>query len=1143
MTDFVHLHVHTEYSLLDGASRIGELVARAKELSQPAIAITDHGNMFGVIDFYRAAKDAGIKPIIGLEAYVAGGSLECKDSGMREYSHLVLLAKNNTGYKNLMKLSSISFIDGFYYKPRIDYSTLKKYSEGLICSSACLMGDIPAMLLSGNIKEAYGLASELKDTFGDDFYIELQDHGIMEQKQVYPLLLELARKLDIKPIITNDVHYVRREDAAAQDVLMCVQMNKFVAEDGSLQFGSDNFYLKDGDEMAALCRDVPDAVTNTLEIAEKCNVEIEFGKLHMPVFDVPAGYTHEGYLESLVREGMKKRYADPSEHEERMLFELDTINKMGFTDYFLIVWDYVSFARRSGIPVGPGRGSAAGSLVAYSLYITNIDPIKYDLLFERFLNPERVSMPDIDMDFCYERRPEVKDYIVKKYGEDRVAQIITFGTLGAKQVIKDVARATRISITEADRISKAIPRELNMTIRLALERNPKLRAEYDSDPAVHEWLDMAMKLEGMPRHTSTHAAGVVISELPVTEYMPLQKNQKDQSITTQYAMGHMEPLGLLKMDLLGIRTLTVMHDAVEMIKKNRGVDIDIDSLDLDDQNVYGMISSGSTDGVFQLESEGMRSLMTQLRPHNIEEITTGISLFRPGPMAKIPDYIAGKNDPSTVKYEHPMLKELLSDTYGCMVYQEQVMQIVRAMAGYSLARSDLVRRAMAKKKAKVMEKEEQIFIYGGDGVPGAIKNGVPEATAKKIFSQMMDFAEYAFNKSHACGYAVIAYQTAYLKYYYEPEFMTATLNSFMSDSGGLTKYLRYLGKTDIKVLPPDINRSQKRFSVDKDGIRFGLYALKNVGEAIAGVISERGEHGDYADLEDFIDRNYARVNKSQIESLILSGCFDYTGAHRAQLMAIYELLLKNAQDREKREKTGQMTFFDIAPDDGKGRRTPLPDVKQYDLKQLLTFEKDKTGLYISGHPLEEYAAALKKQRFTVSSILEAEDDLSAAQRLDGESVSLLGILSSLRVRTTKASKQLMANAVLDDMTGSIGVIFFPRTYADLGDRLVTDTVLRITGRVLINEDAPPELIAESVRRESSDGKRQILYLRIADKSDSLIESIRVILGRHPGENEVRVFVEKTHKYYNVMENKGVTFSADMTGDLEALLGKENVIVK
>ena len=766
MPDFVHLHVHSEYSLLDGAARIAELPRRARELGQKALALTDHGVMYGIVDFYTACKKEGVKPILGCEMYVAENLLE-KGQTAREYAHLILLAKNNEGYKNLMRLCSIASVEGFYYKPRVDYKTIAEHKEGLICLSACIAGDIPQLLLSGQKQKAYELASMLKEIFGGDFYLEIQDHGLAEQKRVNPLLIAMGRELGIGLVATNDSHYIHKEDARAQEILMCLQMGRTLDEGGLLE--TEEFYLKSGEQMSALFGDVPEAIENTVKIAEQCNVEIEMGRIQLPVFDVPSGYTNESYLEHLVQKGLLERYgqerAKSEALQERARYELKTILDMGFCDYFLIVWDYVDFARRSHIMVGPGRGSAAGSIVAYALHITDIDPLQYNLLFERFLNPARVSMPDIDIDFCIERRGEVIDYVAQKYGQDKVAQIITFGTLGAKQVVRDVARVMRIPVAEADRIAKLIPFAIKMTIKKAMEQSDKLRLEYENNPQVREWLDMAMKVEGMPRQSGTHAAAVVITAKPVTEYSPLALNKKDESITTQYHMNNINDLGLLKMDFLGLRTLTVIRDALLMIRQGRGIDVDIDHLDFSDQKVYEMISSGNTEGVFQLESEGMTNLMTRLQPENLGDIMVGISLFRPGPMAKIPEYIDCKRHPEHVHYDHPVLEKILKDTYGCMVYQEQVMEIVRDMAGYSLARSDEVRRAMAKKKVEAMKKERQVFIYGGEGIDGAVKRGVPEDVAQKVFDQMMDFAEYAFNKSHACAYAVVSYQTAYLKCY------------------------------------------------------------------------------------------------------------------------------------------------------------------------------------------------------------------------------------------------------------------------------------------------------------------------------------------------------------------------------------------
>ena len=1135
MKDFVHLHVHTEYSLLDGASRIRDLTAHAKELGQKALAITDHGNMYGVVDFYRAAKDQGIKPIIGCEMYIVQGDMHEKESKTREYAHLILLAKDNVGYKNLMKLCSLGYVEGYYYKPRIDYDTLEQYADGLICLSACLAGDLPSLLLKGHQEEAYNLALRLKKRFGGDFYIELQDHGLEEQKRVNPLLIQMARDLDIPLVATNDIHYVKKEDARAQDILMCIQMARHVDEGGL--FETDQFYQKSGDEMLDSFRYVEEALDNTIEIAQKCNVELEFGKIHLPVYQVPPEYpTHAAYLEHLVRKGMAKRYQDPSLHEERLAYELATINQMGFTDYFLIVWDYVYFAKSHGIAVGPGRGSAAGSIVAYALEITDIDPIQYNLIFERFLNPERVSMPDIDIDFCIERRGEVIDYVVSKYGEDRVAQIITFGTLGAKQVVRDVARVMRISVQESDRIAKMIPFALDMTIDKALAASSKLRMEYENTPGVKEWLDMARKLEGMPRQSSTHAAGVVISEAPVTEYTPLSRNKKDEAITTQYTMGNLEALGLLKMDFLGLRTLTVIRDAVELIKESRGISVDVAHLPMDDKKVYDLMSSGETDGIFQLESDGMRSLMTQLRPENLGDIMVGISLFRPGPMSKIPDYIEGKNHPEKVHYDHPILKKILGDTYGCMVYQEQVMEMVRELAGYSMARSDEVRRAMAKKKAKVMEKERLVFIKG------AVERGLEEEAARRVFDQMMDFAQYAFNKSHACAYAVVAYQTAYLKCYYEPEFMTALLNSFINNLDKLAHYMRYIKRRGIPLLPPDINRSQQFFSVENKSIRFGLCALRQVGDAISLVVEER-KKGPYVDFEDFISRNAAAINKSQIESLVLSGCFDYTGAKRAQLMQVYEIIYKKAQNKLKQELTGQMSLFDLSPSTVEATKTALPDVPEYEPNLKLSLEKERTGLYISGHPLDEYRELLENVQNSIADILDAENNQEKAAYYEGRTVELTGIFTNVHARTTKQSRQVMANGSFEDLSGSIEVVAFPRVYGEYESMMQTDQVLKIRGRISLNEEGPPDFILDSIlpfetQRQPLEGG--VLYVTLPTQNAAEIREILQILLRYPGEGETIVNVEENGRRYNLSGNFGSTYSPKLQEELEARFGRGNV---
>lgn len=1135
MTDFVHLHVHTEYSLLDGASRVSEVTKRAAELGMKALAITDHGAMYGIIEFYKAAQAAGIKPILGCEFYIVNGDRREKSTAAREYAHLILLAKNKTGYKNLMKLCSAGFTEGFYYKPRIDHEILKEHSEGLVCMSACLAGEIPSALVRGEYDAAKEAAAWYKSVFGEDFYLELQDHGIPEQRMINPQLIKIARELGIELAVTNDSHYTLKEDAQAQEVLMCLQMGRTIDEGGL--FDSDEFYLKSPEEMASLFSYVPEAVENTVKIADKCNVELEFGELHLPDFPIPDGFaSHCEYLEYVTREGMKKRYANPDEHEERLMYELDTIRSMGFVDYFLIVWDYVAFARGKGIMVGPGRGSAAGSIVAYALGITNIDPIKYGLLFERFLNPERVSMPDIDIDFCYERRGEVIDYVVSKYGADRVAQIITFGTLGARQVVRDVARVLKISVAESDRVAKMIPFELKMTIDRALEINSRLRAEYESNDVIKSWLDMARKLEGMPRHTSTHAAGVVISKEPVTEYVPLCVSQKDDAVMTQVTMNHLESLGLLKMDFLGLRTLTVIRDTLDMLRQ-RGIDIDIDEIDMEDQKVYDLISSGETDGMFQLESEGMRSLMIQLRPENLGDIMVGISLFRPGPMSKIPDYIAGKNNRDNVRYADKILEKSLGDTYGCMVYQEQVMEIVRDMAGYSLGRSDLVRRAMAKKKKDVMERERHVFIYGEDDVDGALKRGVSKKAATEVFDQMMDFAQYAFNKSHACAYAVVSYQTAWLKCYYEPEFMTALLNSFISNSDKLAHYMRYVKRRGIKLLPPDVNKSEAKFTVENGGIRFGLAALRQIGGAIDGLIKER-ENGDFIDLEDCISRTVTYINKSQIESLILSGCFDYTGANRAQLMAVYEQLIKSAAAKAKRELAGQGSFFDM---EGAPRQSmELPDVLEFEPLQKLAFEKEKTGLYISAHPMEQYAEQIEKQSYTISDLTAAEHDIRAAEKYDGMRVRLMGIFTGIKTRITRQNKQMMANCVFEDMTGSMGVVVFPRTYKEQESKLRKDAVLTISGKVMVNEDGPPEIILDGIFDSSNIPTAQRLFIKVAKKNAAQMRSIISVLSRYAGENTVIVYVESNKQ--KLPMKRGVDISPALLRELKDMLGDENVAV-
>lgn len=1147
---FTHLHVHTEYSLLDGAARISTLLDRAQELGMDALAITDHGNMFGVIDFYKQAQKRGIKPILGCEVYMAQGGMEEKTNESREYSHLILLAKNNCGYQNLMKLVSLGYLKGYYYKPRIDYKTLLAYGEGLICLSACLAGDLPRYLLEGQEEKARKLAKTLKAAFGEDYYIELQDHNLMEQKMVTPKLIALAKELDIPVVATNDVHYVNKEDAMAHEVLMCIQMNKKLADDKRLTFETQEFYLKSEEEMNEKFSYVKEALENTNLIAQKCNVNIEFDRTLLPKFTKEGQTDNEAYLRELTRQGVERKYPQVTQEiQERMEYELSTIVKMGFVDYFLIVSDFVRYAKEHGIVVGPGRGSAAGSLVAYALDITGIDPLEYNLLFERFLNPERISMPDIDIDFCYERRGEVIDYVVEKYGKDNVAQIITFGTLGARQVIRDVARAMGISVLTADTIAKMVPFELKMTIAKALDQNAKLRTQYENDPQTKELLDTAMKLEGMPRHASTHAAGVVISDRPVVEYVPLYKNPKDESIVTQFPMTTLEELGLLKMDFLGLRTLTVIRDAVDIVKKNRGISLDMEHIDMQDPKVYQLISSGETDGMFQLESDGMKNLMRELKPESLGDIMVGISLFRPGPMAKIPDYIRGKGNPSKVHYDHPMLEKILKDTYGCMVYQEQVMEIVRDMAGYSLGRSDLVRRAMSKKKADVMEKERQIFLYGQEEngvvtVEGALRRGVSKEVATKIFDQMMDFAQYAFNKSHACAYAVISYQTAYLKCYYKVEFMTALLNSFIHNSDKLPEYMNYLRKENIEILPPDINRSSMRFDVEGEQVRFGLSAIRNVGDAVGGVIVER-ENGPYESLEDFINRNIDLLNKKRVESLILSGCFDSLHPNRAQLMEVYEEIMKQATAAKKREMSGQMSLFDLSDDISLGSKISYPPIEEYSQRVKLAYEKEMTGVYISGHPLKSMEREIAAQKDNISSILRQAQDTQNVDMVDGMTVDLICILTSVNVRTTKA-KQVMARVVLEDLYGSMNGLVFPTVYREYEEVLRQDQIVRVSGRVAVEEGGGCELIIGKIvpyLPAEPEYAGKTLFLKVPDRENIHFGYVKEILGHYKGNSAIKVFLEQSNQKFLMQGKLGVTYTKKLIEQLRQYLGEENVKIQ
>ncbi len=1139
---FCHLHVHTEYSLLDGASRIDDLIDRAVQLDMPAIAITDHGVMYGVLDFYSAAKKAGIKPVIGCEVYICQDRTE-KTSQTKEYAHLVLLCKDMTGYKNLMKLVSEGWLTGFYYKPRIDYDLLAQHCEGLVCLSACLAGDVQRALMRNDYDGAKKTALLLKGLFGEDFYLELQDHGIAEQRQINPMLLKLAHEEGIKTVATNDVHYVRREDAFAQEVLLCLQTGTTLDSPNKMTFETEEFYLKSEAEMLALFEHVPESLENTREVTDKCNLDFTFDSSHLPQFVVPEGYNNYEYLLHLGMQGLKKRYPNANDLiEQRFIYELETIREMGFTDYFLIVWDFVNFAKENGIMVGPGRGSAAGSIVAYTLGITNIDPIKYSLLFERFLNPERISMPDIDIDFCYERRQEVIDYVTRKYGSDHVAQIITFGTMGARLVIRDVARVLNVSIAEADKLAKMVPFELKMTIDKALAGNERLRLEYENNEEAKRILDIARTLEGMPRHASTHAAGVVISDLPITEYVPLQRNPKDDSIMTQYTMNKLESLGLLKMDFLGLRTLTVIRDAVQMALLNHGVVVDLDALDYDDPKVYALIASGETDGMFQLESPGMRRLMQDLQPSDLNEIMVGISLYRPGPMDSIPEYIRCKKNPNMVRYAHPVLEPILQETYGCMVYQEQIMRIVRDVAGYSMARSDLVRRAMSKKKQSELEKERRIFVHGEEEngkatVEGAVRRGMDERTAEQLFDQMMAFANYAFNKSHACAYAVVAYQTAYLKRYFEAEFMTALLNSFLGSKQKLAEYIQCLKNAGIAILPPDVNRSDMRFSTENGAVRFGLSAISYVGDAIDEVITRRGS--GYVSLSDFVSKNVDVLNKKRLESLILSGSCDCFGLRRAQMMAVYEQILTEEQNTRKRQATGQMSLFDLGGAE-EMMQTPVPDIREFDEARKLSYEKEMTGLYISGHPLDKYATQIRAQKISISDIAQSAQEEVTMFEYDSEKVDVIGIVSTLRVRPTK-TKKLMANVVLEDLAGQIGVLVFPNVFVECERFLQPDAIVRVAGKIVVSAQNGPELLAERVTAYVADepqyaGKQ--LYVKIpAGAREALLR----ILAGHPGANSV--VVKEAEKTFRLTGNRCVCYTRALMEELEAAYGAENVVVK
>ena len=1142
--NFTHLHVHTEYSLLDGSSKIGEIVNRAKELGMDSLAITDHGVMYGVIDFYRAARNAGIKPVIGCEVYVAPGSRFDREQGNgneERYHHMVLLAENNTGYANLMKIVSRGFTEGFYYRPRVDYEVLREFHEGIIALSACLAGAVPSLLRRGLYEEARAEALKLRELFGEgNFFLELQDHGIPDQQTVNQGLLRLNQETGIELVATNDVHYIYDTDAEAHDILLCIQTGKKVTDENRMRYEGGQYYLKSPEEMAELFPYAQEALENTHKIASRCHVEIEFGDYKLPRFDVPEGYTSESYLRHLCEEGLVRRYGDEAEKlRERLNYELDTIITMGFVDYFLIVWDFIKYAKDNGIPVGPGRGSAAGSLVAYTLNITDvIDPIRYNLLFERFLNPERVTMPDIDVDFCYERRQEVIDYVTEKYGEKRVVQIVTFGTMSARMVIRDVGRVLDMPYAYVDSVAKAVPMELGITITKALQMNPELKQMYEGDEQTKKLIDMSLRLEGLPRHTSIHAAGIVISPEEVDEFVPLSR-AADGTITTQYTMVTLEELGLLKMDFLGLRTLTVIKDAVNGA-------FDINNIDYEDKAVYDMISAGHTEGVFQLESAGMKNFMKELKPRCMEDIIAGISLYRPGPMDFIPKYIQGKNSGDSIRYDCPELEPILSPTYGCIVYQEQVMQIVRDLAGYSYGRSDLVRRAMSKKKASVMEKEKNNFIYGNEeeGVEGCIKRGIPEEVARKIYDDMTDFAKYAFNKSHAAAYAVVSYQTAYLKCHYPVEFMAALMTSFMENTGKITEYIMNCRQIGIEIAPPDINEGEYRFTPDGNRIHYGLAAIKGVGKPVIDeIVAERQEGGPYKSLRDFCLRVSPKaINKRTLESFIKAGALDSLPGTRKQKMSIYVSIIDGVNQERKNTIKGQMSLFDFTdPEERKKLDEGLPDVGEYDKEMILSFEKEVLGVYISGHPLEEYVGMLERNITRTTADFASGEDGEAPAVKDQEMAVIGGMITGKTVKITRTNNP-MAFITIEDLYGTTEVIVFPRDYEKYRNILEEDRKVFVRGRATVEEDKPAKLICSRII--PFDEMDRELWIQCGTKEEYMEKEpwLFQTLAAYDGRDGVNIFLSKVRARKRLPGSHSTHVCRELLDKLYREFGEENVKV-
>lgn len=1173
---FTHLHVHTEYSLLDGSSKIKEITKRSAELGMDSLAITDHGVMYGVIDFYKAAKEAGIKPVLGCEVYVAPGSRFDKEAGTGEdkYNHLVLLAENNTGYQNLMKIVSRGFTEGFYYKPRVDKELLREFHEGIIATSACLAGEVQRYLARGMYEEAKRVALYYQDIFGkDNFFLELQDHGIAEQHYVNPQLLRMSEETGIELICTNDVHYTYADDADAHDILLCIQTGKKVTDENRMRYTGGQYYLKSPEEMAELFKYAPQALANTEKIAKRCNVEIEFGVTKLPRFAVPEGFTSWTYLNYLCYEGLKKRYpeqaADISVEEfvrlakeesvedrkdvvikiaedtnnifQRLAYELSVIYSMGYVDYFLIVWDYINFAKRHDIPVGPGRGSAAGSIVSYCLEITDLDPIKYSLIFERFLNPERVSMPDIDVDFCYERRQEVIDYVVEKYGKDCVSQIVTFGTMAARAVIKDVGRVLDLPYAMVDNIAKMVPREIGITIDKALAENPDLKSEYENNEVVKDLIDKSKRLEGLPRHASMHAAGVLICGKPVEDYVPLSTGS-DGAVVAQFVMTTLEELGLLKMDFLGLRTLTVIKDAENLIKKhNKG--FSIHDIDYSDKGVFDAISTGKCDGIFQLESAGMKSFMKELKPRSLEDLIAGISLYRPGPMDFIPQYIKGKNNQDSVTYACPQLEAILKPTYGCIVYQEQVMQIVRDLAGYSWGRSDLVRRAMSKKKAYVMEQERKNFIYGNpdEGVKGCVNNGIDEKVAGKIYDDMIDFAKYAFNKSHAACYAVVSFQTAYLKTYYPVEFMAALMTSVIDNTSKVAGYIYACKQMNIGILPPDVNESQMEFTVENGKIRFAMAAIKSLGRpTIQAILKERGENGSFISMQDFVTRMSQALNRRAIENFVKAGAFDTFGHTRKSMMIVSESMLDSAIKHNKDSMTGQMSLFDFAAEeDKKAFEIRIPDVAEYTKEELLGYEKEILGVYVSGHPLDEYTGMVNKYITNVSSDFEVDDELGETKARDGAIATIGGLITEKTIKTTKKG-QLMAFLTVEDVVGTVEVVVFPNSFT--ANRVVIDHAEKVfvTGKVQANVDENAKLICDKVVDFASIPRK--LWIRFASLSDyeDKKDELYGILYNSDGKDTVVIYCTKENKRLTLPASRTIRVDSELIQKLQSMYGEKNV---